>query len=102
MTTSTITVSGVSVLFSTTSSSLLKTGYVETAKSGNFKNTNVVPGAIKSIKLVNCGTTSTATDGSYIVYAGTEAGSIITKIADVTGLSSTKADKTTTFTGEYT
>ena len=71
--------------------------FVQNAKSSNIYNTVTIPGPITSIKLTNCATTSSKTDGSFTIYGGTTQANCTTSIGEVTGLSSTAADKTVNF-----
>ena len=76
--------------------------YVQNAKNSSIFNTVAIPGTITSIKLTDCATTSTKTDGSFKVYGGTSSGNGCTnEMANITGLSSTKTDKTIDFSGNY-
>ena len=76
--------------------------YVQNAKNSSIFNTVAIPGTITSIKLTDCATTSTKTDGSFKVYGGTSSGNGCTnEMANITGLSSTETDKTIDFSGNY-
>lgn len=72
-------------------------GYIQNAKNSNIFNTVAIPGAITSIKLTDCATTSAKTDGSFTIYGGTSQAGCTNEIEEVTGLSSTAADKTVNF-----
>ena len=95
----TITVSGVTLTFS--SITAIDASYVQNAKNATITSTEV-PDSITSIKIYDCQTTSTKTDGSFTVYGGTSASSINTEIEEVTGLSSTASNKEVIFSGSYT
>ena len=73
-------------------------GYIQNAKSSEIYNTVAIPGAITSIKLTDCATTSIKTDGGFTMYGGTTLANCTTSVGSATGLSSTAADKTITFT----
>lgn len=76
--------------------------YVQNAKNSSIYNTIAVPGTITSIKLTDCATTSTKTDGSFKVFGGTSSDGCTNLMGEVTGLSSTAADKEVEFSGDYT
>ena len=76
--------------------------FVQNAKSSSIYNTVTIPGSITSIKLTDCATTSSKTDGGFTVYGGTTQANCTTEVASVSGLSSTAADKTVDFSGNYT
>lgn len=92
------TISGYELYFTSVTSA--GTNFVQLAKNSSLYNKTAIPGAISSIKLSDCATTSTKTDGGYTVYGSTD-GSSWTEIGSITGLSSTAADKSTNFTGSY-
>ena len=71
---------------------------VQNAKSATIISTEI-PGTISSVKVYDCATTSTKTDGSFTVYGGTSSSSITTKVEEVSGLSSTASDHEVDFTG---
>ena len=71
--------------------------YVQNAKSASIYNTVAIPGAITSIKLTNCATTSSKTDGGFTIYGGTSEADCTHSVGSVTGLSNSAADKTITF-----
>ena len=76
--------------------------YVQNAKNSSIFNTVAIPGTITSIQLTDCATTSTKTDGSFKVYGGTSSDDGCTnEMASITGLSSTKTNKTINFSGDY-
>ena len=95
----TITQSGVTLTFS--SISAIGSNFVQNAKNATVTSTEI-PGVITSIKVYDCATTSTKTDGGFTVYGGVSASAITTEIEAVAGLSSTASDHTITFSGSYT
>ena len=74
---------------------------VQNAKNATIIST-AIPGPITSVKIYNCKTTSSKTDGGFTVYGGTSASAITTSIKVVSGLSNTASDQLITFAGEYT
>lgn len=93
----TLTSGGITLTFS--SLTAVGTNFVQNAKNATITST-ATPGLISSIKIYDCATTSTKTDGGFIVYGGTSADSITTSIDSVSGLSSEAADKTISFAGK--
>lgn len=78
------------------------TNYIQNAKNSSFYNTVAIPGSITSIKLTDCATTSTKTDGGFTIYGGTTQANCTTKVKEISGLSSSATNKTIEFTGNYT
>lgn len=75
--------------------------FVQNAKNSSIYNTIAIPGTITSIKLTDCATTSSKTDGSFKVFGGTSSDGCTNLMGEVTGLSSTAADKEVEFSGDY-
>lgn len=73
-------------------------GYIQNAKSSDIYNTVAIPGAITSIKLTDCATTSAKTDGGFSIYGGTTLANCTTLVGSATGLSNAAEDKTINFT----
>lgn len=94
----TITVSGVTLTFS--SITAVSASDIQNAKNATIVSSEI-PGNIVSLKLYDCATTSSKTDGSFTVYGGTSASSINTEIEEVTGLNNAATDKVITFSGDY-
>ena len=95
----TITVDGVTLTFSNVTA--VAAGNIQNAKNATITST-AFSSAITQVKVFDCQTTSTATDGTFTVYGGTSSDAINTQIEEVTGLSSTAADKEIDFDGSYT
>lgn len=95
----TITVSGVTLTFSNISA--IDASYVQNAKNATIISTEL-PGTIVSVKVYNCATTSSKTDGGFTVYGGTSSSEINAEIKEITGLSSTASDQEIEFAGNYT
>ena len=72
------------------------------AKNGTINNTIAVPGSISNLTVNGAATGSTKTDGTFEVFAGTTVGTTTNSMGEVTGLSSTAANKSIDFTGNYT
>ncbi len=95
----TIEQSGVTLTFSKISA--IDASLAQNAKSSTITSSEI-PGSIVSVKLYDCQTTASATDGSFEVFAGTSDSAITTSIKEVTGLNNSATDQLIEFSENYT